>query len=124
MMDKRSNVVSFRATRPSEMMQPEKASKPQRSPLLPGVRRRRRLWLFLMLAFFVWFGNELYSQSGQIEGQEAALAAKKAEVITLKEKQKQLKDEIRQLHDKDYLEELARKMGYSKPGEEVFDIPN
>lgn len=48
---------------------------------------------------------------------------KKAELTALKKEQKALREEIKRLHDEEYLKELARKYGYQEPGEEIYTLP-
>ncbi|MFC4075527.1 septum formation initiator family protein [Salinithrix halophila] len=115
-----ANVVSIRSSRSS---QPGQDKKPPRA-LHPGVRRRRWIWLLLMLTFFIWSGVELWGQSQRIEAREAALAVKQKQLVQLKKRQAALKKEIQLLQDEAYLDELARKMGYRKLNEEVYDLPD
>ncbi|SDW86629.1 cell division protein DivIC [Marininema mesophilum] len=115
MLDRGSKVVSIRSTRPS---QPEREEITGRRPPLPrGVRRRRRLWLVVMVAVFLWSGTQLWIESSRITEGEEVLAAKVKERDALEKKKDRLKEEMGLLKDKGYLEGLARKMGYKMPGE-------
>ncbi|NWO08646.1 MAG: septum formation initiator family protein, partial [Alteromonadaceae bacterium] len=78
--------------------------------------------LVLMLIFFLWSGSEWIIQTQAVHSKEAALAEKRRELDSLEKERKGLKQEIRRLQDEDYLFELARKMGYGKPGEEILDV--
>lgn len=115
---KKGNVVFFRPSRPSEPLE-----KRPSSPLPRNVRRRRLVWLIFMITFFVWFFSEFVSQADRISAREAELKEKKAEVAALKKEQHELREEIKRLHDEEYLKELARKYGYQEPGEEVYTLP-
>lgn len=112
-------VVSFRSSQPTPSVSDSASRRP---PLPPRVRRRRRIWLAVMVLFFLWSGSQLVIQTGKIHAKEAALAEKRKELATLKKEQRELKQEIGRLQDEDYLKELARKMGYGKPGEELLDV--
>ncbi|WP_169713795.1 FtsB family cell division protein [Paludifilum halophilum] len=114
-----TNVVEIRPSSPSSQSGQDSSHR----PLPPHVKRRRRIWLIMMIAFFVWGGSELWTQAQRIEAEEAALKEQKEEVASLKAKQDSLKKEINRLHDEQYLMDLARKMGYQKPGEEVYHTP-
>lgn len=115
----KGNVVSFRPSpRPSE---PSGKRSPNRLPR--NVRRRRLIWLVVMITVFVWFLSEFITQTGRISAREAELKEKKAEVAALKKEQRALRKEIKRLHDEEYLKELARKYGYQEPGEEVYTMP-
>ncbi|GAA5345747.1 cell division protein FtsB [Planifilum fimeticola] len=115
---RKGNVVSFSPSRPSEP-----SGKPSQSRLPRNVRRRRLIWLIVMIAFFGWFLSEFVTQTGRISAREAELKEKKAELTALKKEQKALREEIKRLHDEEYLKELARKYGYQEPGEEIYTLP-
>lgn len=102
---------------------------PRRLPLFPPppplprrVRLRRRIWLILMLVLFLWSGSEWIIQTRAVHSKEAALVEKRRELASLEKERRELKQEINRLQDEDYLFELARKMGYGKPGEEILDV--
>ncbi|MFD1407072.1 septum formation initiator family protein [Kroppenstedtia eburnea] len=113
------NVVSFHST-PSAPSTPP--SSPRRPPLPRRVRLRRRIWLVLMLILFLWSGSEWIIQTRAVHSKEAALVEKRRELASLEKERRELKQEINRLQDEDYLFELARKMGYGKPGEEILDV--
>jgi cell division protein FtsB len=98
----------------------QKPNEPNRKPLHPAVRRRRLIWLGVMVIVLVWTVVELIVQQNRIWDKEKELAVRKMELATAKEQTKQLKEEIKKLHDESYLLELAHKMGYGKPGEEIY----
>ncbi len=99
---------------------PESSSR--RPPLPRRVRLRRRIWLVLMLILFLWSGSEWIIQTQAVHSKEAALVEKRRELASLEKEQRELKQEISRLQDENYLFELARKMGYGKPGEEILDV--
>jgi cell division protein DivIC len=114
----RGNVVSFRSSRPSN----EGQASAVRRPLPPNVRRRRWIWLITMIVFLVWGGSELITQSLEIHERKQVLAQSQERVEALKAEQQEWQEELRRLKDEEYLLELARKMGYALPGEEVVDL--
>ena len=114
---RKGNVVSLSSSRPPGTSE----KRPSRLPR--NVRRRRLIWLIVMITFFGWFLSEFVTQSGRIAAREAELKAKREELAALKKEQKALREEIKQLHDEEYLKELARKYGYQEPGEEIYTLP-
>ncbi|PTM54807.1 FtsB family cell division protein [Desmospora activa] len=114
----RGNVVSFRSSRSSN----EGQKAVVRKPLPRHVRRRRWIWLIAMLAFFFWSGSELIGQSMEVHERKTALAQSREEVQALQAEQRGLQEDVRRLQNEEYLLELARKLGYALPGEEVVDL--
>lgn len=115
-----NNVVTFRPQRT------EQASSTDRSdhlPVSPKARRRRLVWLAIMCAFFVWFLVELIIQTGRISEAEAALAQKRVQISALQAQQRQLREQIQQMQTDAYMDEMARKLGYTKNGEELYYTP-
>ncbi len=112
------NILQFRRTS-QESEKPKVRERKQRS-LHPVVRRRRLIWLGAMVLFFCWAIVELIVQQVHIWDREKILAERKAELADGQRHTKELKDEIKKLHDEKYLLELAHKMGFGKPGEEVY----
>lgn len=101
----------------------EKGPIANKQPLHPIVRRRRKLWFGTMIVIFCWCVVELIVQQNRIWDKEEELAAKQQELASVKQKTTELQAEIKKLHREDYLLELAHKMGYSKPGEEIYMPP-
>ncbi|BDG45497.1 septum formation initiator family protein [Parageobacillus sp. KH3-4] len=93
--------------------------------------RRRRI----AIVRFVFFGAllaslssiffyTLHSQSKDIEAKLADKKRVEQQLDKLEKQQKQLEDEIKKLHDDEYIAELARKKYYlSKEGEIIFVVP-
>jgi len=116
---KSDELLSFRRT-PNNAH--EKAKDSRKQPLHPAVRRRRLIWLAIMVCFLCWTVVELMIQQQRIWAKEQELASKQRVLKQTMAETKRLREEIRRLHNEDYLLELAHKMGYSKPGEEVYSI--
>lgn len=112
------NVVSFRSSRPSD----EGQKRVVRKPLPRHARFRRWVWLIAMITFCLWSGTELVLQSLAVHEGKTALAQSEQEVQALKAEQKELQRDLRRLQNEEYLLELARKLGYALPGEEVVDL--
>lgn len=121
--DRRSDeLLTHFGLKQKERKEPRK--KPTQSSLHPAVRRRRLIWLIIMICFICWTIVELTIQQQRIWAKEKELVEKQQELKQVMAEIDVLKEEIKQLHNEDYLLELAHKMGYSKPGEEVYTIQN
>ncbi|MGA8943828.1 MAG: septum formation initiator family protein [Thermoactinomyces sp.] len=91
-------------------------------PLHPAVRRRRLVWLVIVVVFTCWAVVQSFVQQMRVWEQEKELAAKQEQLAQIQMKQKELKQEVQKLKSEDYMLELAHKMGYGKPGEELYTI--
>lgn len=122
------NIFSFthsgnpRHSQSISLSEPEKKARPSKNKLHPAVRRRRLVWLGTMIVIICWSIIELIIQQGRIWEKEEQLAAKKKELQAVQAETHALKAEIKKLGNEDYLLELAHKLGYSKPGEEIYEI--
>jgi cell division protein FtsB len=118
-------ILAFRHSRPASSPSPEstkKANQP-RQKLHPTVRRRRLIWLITMVTIICWASIQLVVQQFRIWNKEDELAAKSSQLTALEQRSKELEKEVHKLkYDEEYLNELAHKKGYSKPGEEVYSI--
>lgn len=93
--------------------------------------RRRRVAIVRFMFFGVLlaalssiFFYTLHSQSKDIEAKLADKKRIEQQLDKLEKQQKQLEEEIKKLHDDDYIAELARKKYYlSKKGEIIFVVP-
>ncbi len=66
----------------------------------------------------------LHSQSADIEAKIEDKKKLEQKLETLEKQQKRLEEEIKKLHDDDYIAELARKKYFlSKEGEIIFTVP-
>jgi len=115
-----NNVVTFR---PQKTAQAASSDRLDHRLISPKARRRRLVWLAIMCMFLVWFLVELIIQTGRISEAEAALAQKRAQISALQARQKQLREQIRQMQTDTYMDEMARKLGYTKDGEELYLTP-
>ncbi|MBA4495809.1 septum formation initiator family protein [Paenactinomyces guangxiensis] len=109
-----------RQSRSSPSSKQVKKSRQPRNQLHPSVRRRRLLWLGGMILFICWAVVQLVVQEWRIWKKEDQLTAKQEELKIVQAETKELETVIKKLRDEDYLLELAHKLGYSKPDEEVY----
>jgi len=94
----------------------EQRRKESPAPLHPKVRRRRLIWLSIMVLVCTWSLVELIIQQNRIWEKEELLVARKMELNAEQAKTSRLREEIKKLNDEKYLLELARQKGYGKPG--------
>lgn len=122
------NILAFthpgtsRHSRPTPSPEQTRTTRGSSQKLHPAVRRRRLIWLGFMVVFFCWAVIELVIQQFRIMDREEQLAAKREELAAVQAETQELHQAIKKLNDEDYLLELAHKLGYSKPGEEVYII--
>jgi cell division protein DivIC len=94
-----------------------------------SIRRRVAVvrFAFLGIALALVSLAFVYAMHSQAKDIEAKLASKKQleqKLDQLEKQEKQLKEEIKKLHDDEYIAELARKKYYlSKDGEIIFVVP-
>ncbi len=106
------NVVSIHTPHVPEQQRSQKVV------LSPAVRRRRLIWLLVMLSFFAWTAAEIITQSGQIAKKNEELSEVESRIKALQEEQKSLQTEIKKLQNEEYVLELAReKYQYYFPSE-------
>jgi cell division protein FtsB len=99
----------------------DQANAAQRKPH-PGVYRRRKIWLAVMIFMIAWSLIEIVFQQNRIWHKEQVIRAKQAELARTQEQTQMLKKEIQKLNDHDYLMELAHKFGYGKKGETIIHV--
>ncbi|SFJ35781.1 FtsB family cell division protein [Thermoflavimicrobium dichotomicum] len=116
---KSEKVLAFRSPHIQTAERKKEPAK-SRQTLHPAARRRRFIWLGIMLFMLSWAVGQLVIQQFRIWDKEEVLAQKKQELAAVKQQTEQLKREVRQLNDTNYLLELAHKLGYIKPGEQNY----
>jgi cell division protein DivIC len=78
----------------------------------------------ILMALSSVFLYALHSQSADIEAKIEDKKKLEQKLETLEKQQKRLEEEIKKLHDDDYIAELARKKYFlSKEGEIIFTVP-
>jgi cell division protein DivIC len=89
-------------------------------------KRHRRLKLLglLLVAFLIWVGSLWLEQDKLLQAKRAELESVKLKVQEANEEQEELTYQIKRLHDKDYIAEIARRDYFlSRPGEMIFKVP-
>lgn len=96
-------------------------SKPQMNP----IHRRRLHWLLGLLAVILIIGGwQLYRVHAAIGKSDQSVATARTELRQVKAKKNDLKIQVDQLRDSDYLAKLVRqKYLVSKSGEVIFELP-
>lgn len=118
----KDKILSFERPINSERPQKSQSSSKRVRPLHPAVRRRRMIWLVIVVVFTCWAVMQSFIQQMRVWEQEKELAAKRDQLAQVQMKQKELQQETQKLKSEDYMLELAHKMGYGKPGEELYSI--
>lgn len=89
-----------------------------------GKRRRLKLFTIVMVLFLLWAGSIWLQQQEELNKQQEELVLVQDQVKKAKEHQLELTDEIKRLHDPEYIGEVARRDYFlSGPGEMIFKIP-
>ncbi|RAL23184.1 FtsB family cell division protein [Thermoflavimicrobium daqui] len=117
---KSEKVLAFRSPR-SKIIEGNQESANPKQTLHPAARRRRMIWLGLMVFILSWAGVQLVIQQFRIWNKEEVLIQKQKELVVVKQQTNQLKKEVQQLNDTNFLLELAHKLGYIKPGEQNYE---
>jgi cell division protein DivIC len=102
----------------------EQRRKERPVPLHPKVRRRRLIWLSIMVLVCTWSLIELIIQQNRIWEKEELLAVRKTELNAEQAKMGKLREEINKLNDEKYLLELARQKGFGKPEGQAESVLN
>lgn len=91
------------------------------SPTTTGARRRFKLWLVAMTVILAWAGYTLFSQMERQAETEQRLSVAKERLDGMQKKSEELRAQIKQLNDPEYISQLAsKKQGLVKPGEELI----
>jgi cell division protein DivIC len=116
----KTNVTKLQSSYISE--QEEKKKKASRRRRIAVVRFT---FFGIVLALFsLVFVYTMHSQAKDIEAKLASKKQLEQKLDKLKNQEKELKEEIKKLHDDEYIAELARKKYYlSKDGEIIFVVP-
>ncbi len=98
-----------------------RAAKPKMSRL----HKKRLIWLAGLFVLILAIGGwQLYHVHSQLTTSQAAVAKAQAELHQVKAKKSDLKVQVDQLHNSDYLAKLVRqKYMVSKSGEVIFELP-
>jgi cell division protein FtsB len=121
-MNLNNKVLRFRSPEPQVETGPIPKTLPPK--LHPKVKRRRLIWLVLMVLFFGWCIIQLVMQEIEISQKEELLHKRQQELATMESKSKKLEKDVKRYQDKDYMMEQAHKHGYGKPGEKNVPMEN
>ncbi|QWU16345.1 cell division protein DivIC [Paenibacillus sophorae] len=84
-----------------------------------GAKRRKLIWIALMVIFFSWAGYIFFAQSALISDKSQELARKQQSSKQVNDSLNQLKYEVSRLNDNEYIGQLARKWFNIYPKGEV-----
>lgn len=109
------------------VLQP-KQKQPPKSPnnYVKKVHRRRMAVIGIIFAVIVIvFGVQIFSAHQTYANTVEQIEISKKKLSSQKEIQSDLKLEVNQLHDTNYIEKYIReKYMYSKPGEQIYNLPS
>jgi cell division protein DivIC len=90
----------------------------------PGMRRRIRLLMFIILCLLVWAGITVWDQSSKLGEKTGKLNALLLQQTAAEKTNASMKKEVARLNDPEYRQELARKqLHLGKSGETTFELP-
>ncbi|ANE45983.1 hypothetical protein SY83_06450 [Paenibacillus swuensis] len=83
-----------------------------------GVRRRLRLYLFVLVCFMGWAGSILIGQTSKVNETHSQLQSLLKKQEEIKVQSEELNLQLKRLNDPEYIGQIARKdLGMSLPGE-------
>lgn len=110
------------------VLQPKKSQtqKPNHNNHSKVVHRRRILLIGIVFAIIVVvFGVQIFNSHRTYANTMEQIEISNQKLAKQKSTQKDLKLEVSQLHDTNYLEKYIReKYMYSKPGEQIYNLPD
>lgn len=88
------------------------------------VKRCKRILLFFSIVFLI-LGFQIIQSKRSLSKIDASIHTSKTQLARQKEIGKDLKQEKKQLHNPDYLQQIIRsKYNYTKKGETVYNLDN
>ena len=110
------------------VLQPKKsqAPNPGHNNHVKKVHRRRIAMIGIIFAIIlIVFGVQIFNAHRTYANTMEQIEVSKQKLSKQKSTQRDLKLEVDQLHDKNYLEKYIRdKYMYSKPGEQIYNLPD
>lgn len=110
------------------VLQPKKSQTPNPSHRnhVKKVHRRRMAMIGIIFAIIlVVFGVQIFNAHRTYANTMEQIEVSKQKLDKQKSTQRDLKLEVAQLHDTNYLEKYIReKYMYSKPGEQIYNLPD
>jgi cell division protein DivIC len=90
----------------------------------PGMRRRIRMLMFIILCLLVWAGITLWDQSSKLGDKTGKMNTLLLKQTAAEKMNLDLEREVTRLNDPEYREEIARKqLHLGKSGETPFELP-
>jgi cell division protein DivIC len=90
----------------------------------PGMRRRIRLLIFIILCLLVWAAITVWDQSGKLGEKSIKLNALLLQKTNVEQTKATMIKEVARLNDPEYREEIMRKqLNLGKSGEMTFQLP-
>ncbi|MED3776598.1 septum formation initiator family protein [Geobacillus stearothermophilus] len=119
-MPRRTNVTKLASTYAAK--QEEKQRRASRRRRILAIRFA--FWSLLLAVVASVLVYALHLQAKTVDAKRAEKERLTKQLAELKRQKKQMKEEMKRLHDDDYIAELARKKYYlSKDGEIIFVLP-
>ncbi|UQS82335.1 septum formation initiator family protein [Bombilactobacillus folatiphilus] len=88
-------------------------------------RRRTAILIVFLVIFSIILGWHIYQANHSKALAQEAMTSQERKLAKAKDKRADLKTEVKQLHDPEYLDNLIRyRFNYSKDGEIIYNIPN
>lgn len=88
-----------------------------------GVRRRLRVYLFVLVAFMGWAAFTLIGQNSKVDSTQSQLDSLLEKQQVIAQQSNQLKLQMVRLNDPEYIGQIARRdLGMSMPGETSIHI--
>ncbi len=110
------------------VLQPKKAPTPNpgHHDYVKKVHRRRMVMIGIVFALIlVVFGVQIFNAHRTYANTMEQIEVSKQKLEKQKSTQRDLKLEVNQLHDTNYVEKYIReKYMYSKPGEQIYNLPD
>jgi cell division protein DivIC len=90
----------------------------------PGMRRRIRMLIFIVLCLLVWAAITVWDQSGKLNDKTGKMNALLLQKTAVEQTKATMIKEVARLNDPEYREEIMRKqLNLGKSGETTFELP-
>jgi cell division protein DivIC len=90
----------------------------------PGMRRRIRLLMIIILGLLIWAGITVWDQSSKLNDKTGTLNALLFKKTAVEQTKATLIKEVARLNDPEYREEIMRtQYNLGKSGETTFELP-
>jgi cell division protein DivIC len=90
----------------------------------PGMRRRIRMLMFIILCLLVWATITVWNQSGKLAEKTGKMNALLLNKTAAEQTKANMAKEVARLNDPEYREEIMRsQLNLGKSGETTFELP-